>query len=234
MLTTSTGVEGNSRWILRSSDSPLSPGRVRSRSTRWNVPARSCSSAEALSTASLMRTSNIAAARMRAMPWRTTGWSSTSRMLRRTVAIRKNDEDARAAAPAARDAHLSAERQRALAHAEQTHRPGVVHLRVGDAAAVVANLHQRDAVAAPEMDPDGARRRMLGDVVERRAEDAVERGDAHVVERERARPRAHVAADPGALGKERRLPADRRNEPEVIEDRRAQRRRELAQGADAE
>ena len=43
-----------------------------------------------------------------------------------------------------------------------------------------------------------------------------------------------MAAHPGALAEQRRLPADRRHQPEVIEHRRPQRRGQLAQRGDAD
>ena len=98
-------------------------------------------------------------------------------------------EDAGAAAAGAGDPHLAAERQRALAHAQQPHRSGIVDLLVGDAAAVVAHLHQRQAALPRQVDPGGAGGGVADDVLQRREQDAIERGDVRVVEIER-RPAA--------------------------------------------
>src|SRR5687767_12041808 len=103
-------------------------------------------------------TSGIASVRTRPMPSRTTGWSSTMRILgigcscRRMVGLadRERDDDAGAAGRPARDAQLAARGQRALAHSEQAHRARPAERLVGDALAVVAHFHDHVAGRSEE------------------------------------------------------------------------------------
>ena len=81
-------------------------------------------------------------------------------------------------------------------------------------------------------DLDAGGRRVPGDVGQRLLEDAEERGRQVAVERQVLLAQAQLARQPGAAGELLRLPLDRRDQPQVIQQAGPQPGSDAAHGAD--
>src|SRR6266540_3174951 len=177
MLSISTGRSGNSARIDGRRSMPLRRPKEMSRMTTSKASRRSAGRTASPSHASPATVQPARSAMICWRPRRTMLWSSAIRIF-----IGNADEKPGAPGRNTLENDVAAERENALADADEAEGGAAAHLLVGDAPAVVAHLRFDGSVAPFDANVDAARAGVPGHVGQRFLNDAIERSGARRID----------------------------------------------------